>query len=440
MADSDIGFTPGARHISMRLLLSYALDWLALIVVAAIAALLGRIEPNKRPFSLVDPDISFPFTAHETVPPYLLLTLSAVIPICVIAIVSLVFVPGPTVPKDTPKALVWKRKLWELHVGWLGLALALISAWFFTEGMKNMYGKPRPDLLSRCEPDVEDAQKYVVGGYAGESINGQLFSADICQQKDSHKLNDGFRSYPSGHSSFSAAGLIYTSLFLASKFAVTIPFVVPASVSAGSTTHAAFPSRMHSEVDHCKPTRTQASMNRRSATCPHFNINMAAQQNVKIRSLRRQAAAPPIYLLVITLMPFCVAVFVASSRWFDFRHHGFDILFGFLMGTITSIYAFRYYHLPIQEGAGWAWGHRSEDRAFWAGVGRLGYVGDAGNLPEQSESHHQDLGAPLTVTPSAFTQRPVNIDHDDHESRQFPSLELQRIGSRDYLEERSIYG
>ncbi|KAJ3455599.1 hypothetical protein MRS44_017081 [Fusarium solani] len=409
MADSDIGFTPGARHISMRLLLSYALDWLALIVVAAIAALLGRIEPNKRPFSLVDPDISFPFTAHETVPPYLLLTLSAVIPICVIAIVSLVFVPGPTVPKDTPKALVWKRKLWELHVGWLGLALALISAWFFTEGMKNMYGKPRPDLLSRCEPDVEDAQKYVVGGYAGESINGQLFSADICQQKDSHKLNDGFRSYPSGHSSFSAAGLIYTSLFLASKFAVTIPFVVPASVSAGSTTHAAFPSRMHSEVD-------------------HYSVFASPSR------------CAPIYLLVITLMPFCVAVFVASSRWFDFRHHGFDILFGFLMGTITSIYAFRYYHLPIQEGAGWAWGHRSEDRAFWAGVGRLGYVGDAGNLPEQSESHHQDLGAPLTVTPSAFTQRPVNIDHDDHESRQFPSLELQRIGSRDYLEERSIYG
>ncbi|KAH8659704.1 hypothetical protein BGZ61DRAFT_154768 [Ilyonectria robusta] len=87
MAGSGIRFALSARggHISIRLLFSYAFDWLFLIVVAAIAALLGRIEPKKRPFSLVDPDISFPFTEHETVPSFLLLILCAVVPICIIA-------------------------------------------------------------------------------------------------------------------------------------------------------------------------------------------------------------------------------------------------------------------------------------------------------------------------------------------------------------------
>lgn len=385
--------------------------------------------------------LSFPFTEHETVPPFLLLILNAIVPIVIIAIVSLIFVPGPTVPKNTPKSLIWKRKLWELHVGWLGLALALVSAWFFTEGMKNMFGKPRPDLLSRCEPDIENAAKYVVGGYEGETMNGQLYSADICQQKDSHKLNDGFRSYPSGHASSSAAGLIYLSLFLASKFAVTIPFVLPATAAAGTTTHAAFPSRMRSEVDPYEPTRSRDLESGSAASSP-LNGKMAARHNAKLMSLRRQAAAPPIYLLVITLVPFCVAVFIASSRWFDFRHHGFDILFGFLMGVITSIYSFRYYHLPIQEGAGWAWGPRSEGRAFWAGVGRLGYAGDDSSMPGREpthdfgESHDTAYNPPMTS--GALTQRQTGLETGVDDARPFQSVELQRMDTPPRVETRPI--
>lgn len=41
-------------------------------------------------------------------------------------------------------------------------------------------------------------------------------------------------------------------------------------------------------------------------------------------------------------------------------------------------FAFRWYHLPIRQGAGWAWGARSRDRAFWVGVGVGGYVGVEG--------------------------------------------------------------
>lgn len=169
-------------------------------------------------------------------PSWLLIVLCAVVPIVVIPIICLFFVPGRTVPRGTPQSLVWQRKLWELHVGWLGFALALASTWFITNGMKNLFGKPRPDLLARCNPDLENFTKYIVGGINVADGYQRLVSADICIGMVNHTdaqsiLQDGFRSYPSGHSSSSAAGLIYLSLFIASKFAITFPFLYVSDLS-----------------------------------------------------------------------------------------------------------------------------------------------------------------------------------------------------------------
>ncbi|KAL3961704.1 PAP2 domain-containing protein [Purpureocillium lilacinum] len=389
------------RQFSMRLLASYALDWIILVVIVIVGGFLGRITPNMRPFALDDPDISFPFTEKETVPTWLLVILCALVPVVIIFIVSILLIPGGTVPKNTPQSLIWKRKLWELHVGWLGLLMAVGSAFFFISGIKNMCGKPRPDLLSRCQPDLANLSKYRVGGFNGQPTANLLYSGDICKQTDKHKLDDGFRSYPSGHSAASAAGLIYLSLFLASKFSVTIPFVVPNWGSfTDASMHVAFPSRHQSQGGAYEPSRSRnggPSFSAPSSPVKTSTGGRNAQHNAKLQSLRRQAAAPPVYLLAITLVPFCLAIFIAASRWFDFRHHGFDILFGFLIGIITAIYSFRYYHMPIMAGAGWAWGPRSSDRAFWAGVGRLGYVGTKDDF--DSRVDRADLGESGDVDP-----------------------------------------
>ena len=138
------------------------------------------------------PDGSFPFTVHETVPAYVLVLVSIVAPIVIIAVVSLIFVPGSTVPKGTPTSLVLKRKLWELHVGGLGLGLSLSLAWFITNGMKNLFGKPRPDLIDRCQPDIANLSQYVVGGISGTEM-GVLVSSAICKSTDKSRLDDGFR-------------------------------------------------------------------------------------------------------------------------------------------------------------------------------------------------------------------------------------------------------
>jgi hypothetical protein len=107
--------------------------------------------------------------------------------------------------------------------------------------------------------------------------------------------------------------------------------------------------------------------------------------------VRRQAAAPPLYLLVIVLIPSAAALFIASSRWFDFRHHGFDILFGFTIGLITAAFSFRYYHLPIGQGAGWAWGPRSSEKAFWAGIGSYSYATGSGDGPYRRARSEEEM-------------------------------------------------
>lgn len=93
-------------------------------------------------------------------------------------------------------------KLWEWNTAWMGLALGLATTFFFTEGMKNLFGKPRPDLLSRCNLDPATVQQYALGGDGGQlPLWNLLISSTACRQPDTAKLNDGFASFPSGHSS-----------------------------------------------------------------------------------------------------------------------------------------------------------------------------------------------------------------------------------------------
>jgi membrane-associated phospholipid phosphatase len=71
-----------------------------------------------------------------------------------------------------------------------------------TEGLKDLYGQPRPDMLSRCDPDLSDIARYAVGGL-GQRLEGAptLVSWEICRNKADMLKYDGFASFPSGHSS-----------------------------------------------------------------------------------------------------------------------------------------------------------------------------------------------------------------------------------------------
>lgn len=87
----------------------------------------------------------------------------------------------------------------------MGLGLSLALAFLFTQGMKNLFGKPRPDLLDRCKPDLDNYANYIVADYA-RAFNPHwvLVSSDICTNPNTRLVADGFRSFPSGHASCSS--------------------------------------------------------------------------------------------------------------------------------------------------------------------------------------------------------------------------------------------
>lgn len=170
-------------------------------LIAIVAAAITYAEPNHRPFSLVDPNISFPYVEKEKVSTSVLFVTSLLAPAIIITIVTLAFVPSSTAPNQPPKVRSWSHKLWEWNVGWMGLALSCALTALFTNALKLLIGKPRPDLLSRCQPDLSQVSSHTLGGILDRVSEGTLVSWTICQQTDRGILKDGFQSYPSGHAS-----------------------------------------------------------------------------------------------------------------------------------------------------------------------------------------------------------------------------------------------
>jgi membrane-associated phospholipid phosphatase len=132
------------------------------------------------------------------------LVLAALVaPAVIILIVSLVFAPGSVTAGVRPsKSQILRRKLWEWNVGWMGLGVALAGVFLATEGLKDLIGKPRPDFLARCNPDLAKVAEFAVGGL-GQRLQGapNIVSWEICRTKTSLVLVDGFSSFPSGHAS-----------------------------------------------------------------------------------------------------------------------------------------------------------------------------------------------------------------------------------------------
>jgi hypothetical protein len=62
MGDSGLGTLSSGlrgRRFPIRLILSYLFDWIICFVFVGIGGWLDRVAPAKRPFSLVDPNISY---------------------------------------------------------------------------------------------------------------------------------------------------------------------------------------------------------------------------------------------------------------------------------------------------------------------------------------------------------------------------------------------
>lgn len=172
--------------------------------VAVIGYGFYQIVPNHHAFALTDRTISYPFVANETVSTKTLVLVSLFAPAAIIVIGAWVLTPGTAGP-DGPKPSISqtiRHKFWEWNAGWLGLVVALAGVWMSTQGLKDLVGKPRPDLLARCNPDLSKIAQYAISGL-GEQVQGApiMLSWKICQDQSDLVRVDGFSSFPSGHSS-----------------------------------------------------------------------------------------------------------------------------------------------------------------------------------------------------------------------------------------------
>ncbi|KAL4905598.1 hypothetical protein BDW74DRAFT_177968 [Aspergillus multicolor] len=319
---------------------SYIFDWIVIVALAAVGGILYMITGNQHAFSLDDPAISYPLRS-DTFSITMVGILAFAVPAATIMLLSLT-IPTSTIlatRASSSSQTPWKRRLWEWHTGWLGLSLSLAGAFFVVSGLKDIVGKPRPDFLARCDPDLANISAHLAGG-GGLHRTGApiLVYPSICQNQDTAVVKDGFAAFPSGHSSFAWAGLLYLSLWLAAKFAI-----VPPAWSHGTFTS----QNSHQAPGHAGP---------RASVRP---------------------AAPPLYLLFLTSTPVCLALCISATRYSDYMHAGWDITSASLIGIFFACLGFRWYHVLAAgdgQSSGWAFAARSGMHAFWMPYGSRGYT------------------------------------------------------------------
>ena len=163
---------------------SYALDYVGLLVLeCAYLSIQLFVEPFHRMFSLDDRSKSYPYALVQRVSVRMNLIYAGLVP----GVIILAW------------AAVLRLGVHQTHVTILGLFISHALASFLTDVVKNAVGRPRPDLIARCKP-------------AKGTLGHTLITIDVCTETDHHILHDGWRSFPSGHSSFAFAGLGYLAL------------------------------------------------------------------------------------------------------------------------------------------------------------------------------------------------------------------------------------
>ncbi len=301
------------------------------------------MNPDFHAFCLLDLSISYPHRSPK-VSPGLFIFLAVIFPILCIVAVSLSRDPRRDLPGQLARDQVWPRKLWELNAGLLGLGINVATATVICTGVKNLTGKPRPNFVERCQPDLEHVDAHTVGG-VGRELAGLWVLVDqgICLQPDKRWLNDGFRSFPSGYATseifdqvtpiaanphlVSFASLWYLTLYFCAKFDISVP----------------------SRLDHNR------RIHDRDAGEPLLQEGERA-------SSQSHPAARPAFMIPLPYFPLGLAIFISGTRYFDFTNHGFDVLAGAAVGACTAWLGFRWFHPALSEHSRLAWGPR---RGLW---------------------------------------------------------------------------
>ncbi|KAJ6260237.1 hypothetical protein Dda_4461 [Drechslerella dactyloides] len=304
--------------------LRYLLDWVLVIGFIAAASVLGNMDGARRPFNPYDPAFSFPYHG-DTVSVTLLVILVVAVP-AIIILLCCFLAPRSALPalvgnRNAPASYVWKHKLLNWNRAWLGLGLTLALGYFVSNCLKNVFGKPRPHMISVCQPDwnkVAAIVKSTRTGPQGVLAWNPLVTSEICTTTDHDRLSEAFRSYPSGHATMAFAGLTYLSLFFYSTLVLTL----------SKTSIVKLP----------------------------YSIQDTRKRNDDSNEKSRDGASKlhppslPLLSFVVVISFFCLAMWIGASRYLDFKHAGIDIFSGSVLGFLSAICGTWWYAMPAAGG------------------------------------------------------------------------------------------
>lgn len=161
-------------------------DWIILLLLIVADGLLNIIEPFHRFVGeQMMTDLSYPMK-DNTVPFWAVPLIGIILPFAIIIGIY-----------------VKQRNVYDLHHAILGLLFSVLITAVLTDAIKDAVGRPRPDFFWRCFPD--GIPKY-----------DNVTTSVICHG-DKSVIKEGHKSFPSGHSSWSFAGLGFLAWYLAGK-------------------------------------------------------------------------------------------------------------------------------------------------------------------------------------------------------------------------------
>uniref|UniRef100_A0A0E0C5Q9 Phosphatidic acid phosphatase type 2/haloperoxidase domain-containing protein n=1 Tax=Oryza meridionalis TaxID=40149 RepID=A0A0E0C5Q9_9ORYZ len=180
---------PTIRSHGAAVARSHAYDWLALLLLVAVDGLLNAIEPFHRFVGAgMMTDLRYPMKRNT-------------VPIWAVPIVAVI---GPMIIFTV--VYFRRRNVYDLHHAVLGILFSVLITGVLTDAIKDAVGRPRPNFFWRCFPD-------------GIAVFDNVTTGVICHG-DASVIKEGHKSFPSGHTSWSFAGLGFVSWYLAGKITV----------------------------------------------------------------------------------------------------------------------------------------------------------------------------------------------------------------------------